>query len=144
MVDRSPGDARHPRHRRARRHGSPYGLRIYEVEGKRTATYLGPFIPLYPLNPPQMWDSVNFADAEFHYAAKLLERPTDEVASFVTERWDDLTTPTAPTESFLTEMGITRHPTIEEQIAALPDDVELEQGRRMWHPDAYLGTIPCV
>jgi hypothetical protein len=123
---------------------SPYGLWIYEYEGKRIATYLGPFTPLYPLNPPQMWDRVTFTDAEFHYTAKLLERPTNEVATFVTERWDDLTAPTARTESFLEEMGITRHPTIKEQIAALPDDVELEQGRRIGTPESYLGTIPCV
>ncbi|MDQ3661986.1 MAG: hypothetical protein M3454_13195 [Actinomycetota bacterium] len=124
---------------------NPYGLWIYEHEGQRIAAYLGPFIPLYPLAPPPMWDRVNFADAEFHYAAKLLKQPGDEIGNFVTERWDDLTAPTAATESFLADMGITRHQTIEEQIAALPNDVELEQGRRMWNSEAYRsGTIPCV
>jgi hypothetical protein len=123
---------------------SPYGLWIYEHEGKRIATYLGPFVPLYPLNPSRMWERVTFTDAEFHYAAKLLKRPIDEVATFVTKRWDDLTAPTARTESFLAEMRITRHSTIEEQIAALPDDVELEQGRRIGTPESFLGTIPCV
>lgn len=123
---------------------SPYGLTIYENEGKRVATYIGPFIPLYPLAAPPMWERVNVTDAEFRYAVKLLERPTDEVATFVTERWEELTAPTAATESFLTDMGIARHPTIKEQIASLPDDVELERGRKMWNPDAYFaGTIPC-
>jgi hypothetical protein len=124
---------------------NPYGLWIYEVEGERRAAYLGPFIPFYPLAPPPMWDRVFFADAEFHYAAKLLKQPGNETASYVLEHWKDLTAPTAATESFLSELGISRHPTIKEQIAALPEDVELEEGRGMWNPEAYrAGTIPCV
>lgn len=122
----------------------PYGLMVYEHDGKRLATYLGPFLPMYPLVPPPIWDRVSFADAEFHYAAKLLERPVDEVARVVTQRWDAVTTPTATTEALLSELDLAPHPTIAAQIAALPDDVALEPGRRMWNPEAYRAqTIPC-
>jgi hypothetical protein len=59
-----------------------------------------------------MWDRVTFTDEEFHYAARLLKRPTSEVAPFVTQRWDELTAPTARTKTFLAEMGIAALPTI--------------------------------
>lgn len=51
----------------------------------------------------------------------------------------DLTAPTTRTESLLAEMEITSQPTIEERIAALSDEVELEQPKDV---DAYIGTIP--
>lgn len=123
---------------------NPYGLQIYEAEGQRYATYVGSFMPLYPEVPPPMWDRVSFTDVEFHYAARLLSRPDEEVGAMFAQHWDELTEPTTLTESFLGDLGLTPHVTIEEQIARLPDDVELERGRRMWSPDAFLvQTIPC-
>lgn len=125
---------------------SPYGVRIYETNGKRYATYIGPFIPLYPEVPPPMWDRVSFGEAEFHYAARLLSRPDEEVAAVIAERWDEITEPTAMTETFLGDLGLAPHETIENQIAGLPDDVKLERGgRRQWSSDASFGqTIPCL
>lgn len=124
---------------------SPYGLYIYEHEGQRIAHYLGPFYPVYPRAAPPMWDRVMLADAEFHYGARLLNEPTDAVADFVSDRWGELTEPLAATDDFLDDLGLEPNPTIEEQIAALPKDVELEQGRKMWRPEAYqVGYVPCL
>jgi hypothetical protein len=125
---------------------SPYGVSIYETNGKRYATYMGSFIPLYPEVPPPMWDRVSFGEAEFHYAARLLSRPDEEVAAVIAERWDEITEPTAMTETFLGDLGLAPHETIENQIAGLPDDVKLERGgRRQWSSDASFGqTIPCL
>lgn len=125
---------------------SPYGLTIYETNGKRYATYMGSYMPLYPLVPPPMWDRVSFGDAEFHYAARLLSRPDEEVAAVIAERWDEITEPTAMTETLLDDFGLAPHETIEDQIAGLPDDVKLERGsRRGWSADAsFAQTIPCL
>ncbi|HWC13358.1 MAG TPA: hypothetical protein VG929_02040 [Actinomycetota bacterium] len=123
---------------------SSYGLQIYDAQGKRYAAYVGSFMPLYPEVPPPMWDRVSMGDVEFHYAARLLSRPDDEVGAVFAQRWDELTEPTTLTESFLDDLGLAPHVTIEEQIARLPDDVELERGRRNWTPDAFFAqTIPC-
>jgi hypothetical protein len=107
---------------------SPYGVNLYEYEGQRFAYYGGPFMPLYPLAPPPMWDRVQFADAEFHYAASLLDRPADEVAEVLAKRWDDVLQPTTSTAHVLDDLGLAPHPTIVEQVATLPDDVKVERG----------------
>lgn len=107
---------------------TPYGVDLYEHEGQRFAFYGGPFMPLYPLAPPPMWDRVQFADAEFHYAASLLDRPADKVASVFAQHWDDVLQPTTSTAHVLDDLGLAPHPTIEEQVAALPDDVKVERG----------------
>ena len=85
-------------------------------------------MPLYPLAPPPMWDRVQFSDAEFHYAASLLDRPADEVAAVFAQRWDDVLQPTTSAAQVLDDLGLAPHPTIEEQVAALPDDVKVERG----------------
>lgn len=107
---------------------TPYGVNLYEHEGQRFAYYGGPFMPLYPLAQPPLWDRVQFADAEFHYAASLLHRPDDEVAAVFAQRWDDVLQPTTSTAHVLDDLGLAPHPTIEEQVAALPDDVKVERG----------------
>lgn len=124
---------------------NPYGLTVHEHEGKRIAYYVGPFMPIYPLVPPPMWDRVSFADAEFHYAAKLLERPQDEVAEVFTEGWNELRDPFVTTESLLDDLGLSPHPTIDQQIERLPEGVQLEQHRNMWSPAAFfVQTAPCL
>ncbi len=107
---------------------TPYGVDVYEHVGQRFAYYRGPLAPLYPLAPPPMWDRVQFADAEFGYAARLLDRPADEVAEVFARRWDDVLQPTTSTAHVLDDLGLAPHPTIEEQVAALPDDVKVERG----------------
>ena len=123
---------------------TPYGLVIYENQGRRIAAYYGFFVPIYPLVPPPMWDRVGFNGDEFYYAAELLTQPSDRVATVVSESWNELIQPSTTTESVLDEFQLEPHPTIEEQIAALPDDVELEQGHRRWTTQSnYFGGLPC-
>ena len=123
-----------------------YGLNIYESEGRRFAYYQGPFLPLYPLQPPPMWDRVQLADAEFYYAAKLLNKPTDTVVAVFTQRWDDLVDPTSPTTDLLDDLGLTQHPTIAAQIDDLPEDVKLQSTRRQMESGSTVfgGTVPCM
>ncbi|MDQ3963812.1 MAG: hypothetical protein M3277_07880, partial [Actinomycetota bacterium] len=121
-----------------------YGLDIYENEGKRFAYYVWPFIPLYPLAPPPMWDRVQFSDAEFHYASTLLQDPSDDVAAIFAQRWDDVVDPTTATTELLDDLGLTPHPTIAEQVAALPDDVKLEEGSFPRQGGAVISdSLPC-
>ena len=123
---------------------NPYGLTIYDVEGKRYASYVGPFLPIYPEVPPPMWDRIQFGDAEFHYAARLLDRPDDEVAEVFAARWDELKDPTMLTESILDDLDLRPHVSVKEQMDALPEDVQLEMGRGMWSPWAYyVQSVPC-
>lgn len=123
---------------------TPYGLVIYENKGRRIATYYGFNVPIYPLVPPPMWDRVGLNGDEFYYAAELLKQPSDQVATVVSESWNELIQPKTTTESILDELQLEPHPTIEEQIAALPDDVELEQGHRRWTTQSsYIGGLPC-
>ena len=89
-----------------------------------------------------MWDRVQFADAEFHYAASLLDRPADEVADVFALRWDDVLQPTTPTAQVLDDLGLAPHPTIEEQVAALPDDVKIEGGT-IRSGATIFDSIPC-
>ena len=122
----------------------PYGLSIYDVNGKRRASYVGPFLPLYPEIPPPMWDRVTFGDAEFHYAARLLDRPDDEVGEILQSQWEELEDPTTLTSTILDDLDLTAHKSVEQQVADLPADVKPERGRRMWNPYAYyVQTIPC-
>ena len=122
----------------------PYGLSIYEVNGQRRASYVGPFLPLYPEIPPPMWDRVSFGDAEFHYAARLLDRPDDEVGEVLASRWEELKDPTMLTATILDDLDLTPHTSVEQQVAELPADVKPERGRQMWNPYAYyVQTIPC-
>lgn len=122
----------------------PYGLSIYEVDGRRRASYIGPFLPLYPEIPPPMWDRVSFGDAEFHYAVKLLDRPDDDVAEVLASRWEELKDPTTLTSTLLDDLDLAPHMSIEQQLAELPADVKPEQGRQMWNPYSYyVQMIPC-
>jgi hypothetical protein len=115
---------------------NPYGLMVWEHEGKKRASYIGPFMPLYPQVSPPMWDRVQFNDVEFHYAAGLLDEPAGEVASVIASRWDEIVEPTTLTGTLLADLGISPHPTLDELIAALPEDVRPERGRKRWSPDA--------
>jgi hypothetical protein len=99
-------------------------------------------MPLYPLAPPPMWDRVQFADGEFHYAASLLDRPADEVAEGLAKRWDDVLQPTTSTAHVLDDLGLAQHPTIVEQVAALPDDVKVERGT-LRGGATITDSIPC-
>ena len=121
---------------------TPFGVNFYEHEGQRFAYYEGPFMPLYPLVPPPMWDRVQFVDSEFHYAASLLDRPADEVAEVFAQRWDDVLQPTTSTAHVLDDLGLTPHPTIEDQVAALPDDVKVDRGT-LRGGTTISDSIPC-
>ena len=122
----------------------PYGLSIYEVNGKRRASYVGPFLPLYPEIPPPMWDRVTFGDAEFHYAARLLDRPDDEVGEMLRSQWERLEDPTTLTSTILDDLDLTPLTSVEQQVAELPADVKPERGRQMWDPYAYfVQSLPC-
>ena len=119
-------------------------MSIYEVNGKRRASYVGPFLPLYPEIPPPMWDRVSFGDAEFHYAARLLDRPDDEVGKVLAAHWKELEDPTTLTSTILDDLNVTPHTSVEQQVAELPADVKPEPHRQMWNPYAYyVQTIPC-
>jgi len=121
---------------------TPYGVNLYEHERQRFAYYGGSFMPLYPLAPPPMWDRVQFADTEFHYAASLLARPDNEVAAVFAQRWGDVLQPTTSTAHILDDLALAPHPTIEEQVAALPDDVKVEQGT-LRGGTTISDSIPC-
>lgn len=122
----------------------PFGLTVYEREGVTRASYVGPFMPLYPQVSPPMWDRVQFNDVEFHYAARLLSRTPDEVASVIATRWDEIVEPTTPTEVLLDDLGVAPLPTLDEQIAALDEDVKLERGRKRWSTDnSFEWAPPC-
>jgi hypothetical protein len=122
----------------------PYGLDIYEIEGRRIAGNSGSYVPLYsPVGSPIL-DRIGLGGAEFYYAAELLKQPPDRVSTVVGEKWSELSDPGTTTDSILDDLGLEAHPTIEEQIAALPDDVELERGHRRWaEQNSYMGGVPC-
>lgn len=123
---------------------NPFGLTVYEHQGVQRASYIGPFMPLYPQVSPPMWDRVQFNDAEFHYAARLLSRPEDEVASVIAAHWDEIVEPATSTEVILDDLGVAPHPTLDEQIAALDADVKLERGRKRWSTDnSFEWSPPC-
>lgn len=125
-------------------HENQYGLDIYENDGKRFAYYVDPYMPLYPLTQPPMLNRVQFTDAEFHYAVKLLQHPADDVAAIFAQRWDEVVDPTTSTTDFLDELGLKPHPTIAEQIAALPDDVNLEKASLPRQGGAVISdSLPC-
>lgn len=122
----------------------PLGIMIYETEGQRFATY-GSFLPLYPEIPPPMFDRISFGGADFHYAVKLLRQPDDKVAAVFADRWRSVTRPTTLTGSLLDDLDLEPHPTLREQIARLPDDVQLEKGLRRWAAEAgSMQTLPCL
>ena len=123
---------------------TPYGLVIYENQGRRIAAYYGSFVPIYPLVSPPMLDRVGLNGKEFYYAAQLLKQEKEQVVTVLTRRWAELVQPDSQTESILDELGLEAHPSIAEQIAALPDDVELERGHRRWSNQAsWEGGLPC-
>lgn len=121
---------------------NPYGLMVWEHEGTKRASYIGPYMPLYPQVSPPMWDRVQFNDVEFHHAAQLLDEPADGVASVIGSRWEEIVEPTTLTDSLLDDLGITPHPTLDDLIDALPKDVRPERGRKRWSPDASFGWGP--
>lgn len=123
---------------------NPYGLTIYETNGRQIAANYGSYVPLYPMAPPPMWDRLGLGGEDFHYAAALLEKPTDEVTTILHDRWTELSEASTTTESVLDDFELESHPTLDAQIAALPDDVELEQGHRRWTDTEYPGGIPCL
>lgn len=123
---------------------TPYGLVIYETQGRRIAANFGSYVPLYPLVSPPIADRISLSGEEFYYAARLLDQPAEGVAGVFGEHWNELIEPATPSTDVLDDLGLEPHPTIDEQIAALPDDVELEPGHRKWaEQNSYLGGIPC-